>query len=116
VIDTEENMKRRWCPMARVARAEEIRSGGAGELVSETVVAGCNRDALGRSPDPIKSCRCIGSDCAWWTWIDGPDGHYQTSGALQQPKGDGWSAGDEGGWVRFGPRRGHCGATVAGVS
>lgn len=50
-----------WCPMVRIARVEQLPDS------DETIVAGCNTDALGRLRVPA-SCRCIADKCAMWRW------------------------------------------------
>lgn len=60
-----------WCPMVRTARHEEVRMPLMGDYtkVTETIVAGCNTDALGGNRVPA-SCRCIADQCAMWRWGD----------------------------------------------
>lgn len=78
---THEEARKKWCPMTRVARIEAIRvpdqmiSGFVHEDL--VIVGGVNRDALGRSPDPIASCRCIATDCALWDDDSDRFGHGQ---------------------------------------
>lgn len=62
---TEEQAKKLWCPMARVARREDL-DRDRGPTV---IVGGCNTDALGGNRIPA-SCRCVASQCAMWRWAE----------------------------------------------
>lgn len=62
---TEQEAATRWCPFARVARVETTNQGASASVV----VGGVNRDALGKSSNPIASCRCIASACMAWRWL-----------------------------------------------
>lgn len=80
-MHTPEQARELWCPMVRIARREEWHeaSGTAGkpetqhELHIETIVGGCNTDALGRNRVPA-SCRCIADQCAMWRWGEWKEG------------------------------------------
>jgi len=52
-----------WCPHARIIRNEFN-----GATADYFPVGSANRDALGQSPNPIGSCRCIASACMAWRW------------------------------------------------
>lgn len=65
---TEKEAAEKWCPMVRIARRETFEPDSKGIAI----VAGCNTDALGGLRVPA-SCRCIGSQCMMWTWLDNPD-------------------------------------------
>lgn len=60
---TEDEARWKWCPESRIVRDERTAASDA-----PNIVAGANRDALGRFPNPITSCRCIASDCMAWRW------------------------------------------------
>lgn len=61
MLTTETEARKKWCPMVRTARREEIHPDEGGAVV----VAGCNTDAMGGIRVP-NSCRCVASDCAMW--------------------------------------------------
>ena len=80
---TEQEARTKWCPMARVARFG-IEKSELGNTV-EAIVGSCNRDALGKSPNPIGSCRCIASDCMMWRWDIASEGHCGLAGPMEAP-------------------------------
>lgn len=60
---SENDAGKMWCPNARVIRNEVF-----GSSDDYLPVGSANRDALGRSPNPIGSCVCIASKCMAWRW------------------------------------------------
>lgn len=106
MLTTEMEAREKWCPQARIARRELVTVGKSlgQEMMAPAVVAGVNRDALGQSPNPIASCRCLGSDCMMWRWGDEPL-EWKTV-QIAGPADDG-SALLADGWRRYGePYRG----------
>jgi hypothetical protein len=73
---TEQQATARWCPFARVARIESTTHGASPAVI----VGGTNRDALGKSPNPVGSCRCIGSACMAWRWAFNVEDKLDTKG------------------------------------
>jgi len=73
---TESQARELWCPMVRIARRELIQPHAPDTAYNNTVVAGCNTDALGRSRVP-PSCRCIASECAMWRWVPSTTMHKE---------------------------------------
>ncbi len=64
---TEEEAKKKWCPLARTAFLEDSDSRGI-------AMAAINRDYFGR---PNSACRCIASECMAWQRLrgDSQDGY-----------------------------------------
>ncbi len=60
---TEEEAKKKWCPMARVVTATE----DGGDL-SFDGMPNFNRVCLPGSVFLHASCLCVGSQCAMWIW------------------------------------------------
>ena len=76
MIHTETKARELWCPMVRIARRELIQPHAPDTAYNNTVVAGCNTDALGRTRVPA-SCRCIASECAMWRWVPSDETHQE---------------------------------------
>lgn len=100
---TEEEAKKKWCPMVRCAGIDDD---------DEAVRGAGNCDVLSRNPE---DCRCIASDCMAWRW-SGPQ-EYERPIQNEKPGGDGWEEngfceyanGREKKWKRPIPRTGFCG-------
>lgn len=86
-----------WCPMARIARREEVRQQRVLPSSEDhaVIIGGCNRDVLGDTDSPA-SCRCLADCCAMWRWqakfghrtivkTDGPPGRENYTAQVYGP-------------------------------
>lgn len=72
---TEDEAKRRWCPMVRIHVAEGDSDGVTREFTNRPGKEGRH------------SC-CIGSGCTWWGWEELPAGELSgTYGRCEAPGG-----------------------------
>lgn len=63
---TEDEAAKRWCPMGRQALQLEAQTDKIGLKIPVGVLA-VNRFPTG------DGCRCMGSNCMMWRWVNGPD-------------------------------------------
>src|ERR1700733_5242 len=76
---TEDEAKRKWCPLTRVTTSLEIESEGTGVAVA---LGSYNRLASDLDYQLVPNTMCIGSQCMAWCWKrEAPGGYCGAFGA-----------------------------------
>ena len=60
---TEEDARKKWCPLSRAENWNDVRSAAVSFTANRL-----------QSGDPIGNCLCIGSRCMAWRWSVTPSG------------------------------------------